>query len=306
MRAGLLIAIDQQWNDVEFESDCATIMLSLARSSEDMSEVSALLNNCKAYMESFQFILLRHVYREANGVAHRLAHLVRIAYLDELLVDESPDIIQDVLMEDGCSIPGGFGFMSPSILQKLENIYVSNCSSLQEIFDLRTSRVNEDEGTMETPSNIYQPDQGILQLNNQMMDFKVFQHLTNIYIRGCESLRKVCSSSIARSLVNLEVLDIESCNKMEEIVAAEEGRIYNNMFPHLRNLTLRISNMVSFSRAKYALDWPSLEYIKIEDCPEMKKFCSGLLITSRGLKIVVSKSKQENIHRELDLSKKTA
>ncbi|KAK9944423.1 hypothetical protein M0R45_009993 [Rubus argutus] len=191
-------------------------------------------------------------------------------------------------------------------LQKLEMIKVSYCSSLQEIFELRRSRVNEDEGSRQTPSNISQPDQGIMQIRNQT-DFKVFQHLTHLFVSDCDSLRNVCSSSIAKSLVNLKELEIMNSRNMEEIVAAEEGEEAedNNMFPHLRSLLLgNLPNLVSFSRDKYALDWPSMESIWIWDCPKMKNFSSGSLITPMRMKTDIGSGVDENIQKELEMSKK--
>ena len=191
-------------------------------------------------------------------------------------------------------------------LQKLEKVYVSNCSSLQEIFELRRSRVNEDEGSRQTPSNISQPYQGIMKIRNQT-DFIVFQHLTHLIVSGCDSLRNVCSSSIAKSLVNLKELEITRCRNMEEIVAAEEDEEAEDskMFPHLRRLSLwNLPSLVSFSRDKYALDWSSMVSIKIRDCPKMKNFSSGSLITPMKMKIDIHSGVDENIQRELEMSKK--
>ncbi|KAL6211305.1 hypothetical protein ACLB2K_016532 [Fragaria x ananassa] len=65
-----------------------------------MVEVSTILIDCRHYLMTFNFVLLRHVNREANGVANRLAHLARSSVLDELWEDGPRDIIQDVLIED--------------------------------------------------------------------------------------------------------------------------------------------------------------------------------------------------------------
>ncbi|KAL6193575.1 hypothetical protein ACLB2K_034659 [Fragaria x ananassa] len=147
LRASLLIAIHQGWDEVEIEGDCAIVMKALANTDGDVIEVSSILSDCRHYMEAFRLILLRHIYntdgdvievssilsdcrhymeafrlillrhiyREANGVAHRLTHLARSSSLYEFWVDETPDIIQDVLMEDGCNISRCLGNMSPSL-----------------------------------------------------------------------------------------------------------------------------------------------------------------------------------------------
>ncbi|XP_040361695.1 endo-1,3;1,4-beta-D-glucanase [Rosa chinensis] len=61
-------------------------------------------------MEGFNLILLRHVDREANGVAHRLAHLASTSSSDEFWVEETPDIIHDVLIEDDYKVASNAGF----------------------------------------------------------------------------------------------------------------------------------------------------------------------------------------------------
>ncbi|KAL6213907.1 hypothetical protein ACLB2K_013346 [Fragaria x ananassa] len=101
LRASLLIAIYRGWKEIEVESDCETLLQALAKDG-DVVEVSTILVDCCYYLMAFDFVLLRHVNREANGVANKLAHLARSSVLAELWEDGPPDIIHDVLIEDGC------------------------------------------------------------------------------------------------------------------------------------------------------------------------------------------------------------
>ncbi|KAL6210288.1 hypothetical protein ACLB2K_015521 [Fragaria x ananassa] len=112
LRASLLIAIYRGWNEIEIESDCETLLQALAKDG-DVVKVSAILVDCRHYLMAFDFVLLRHVNLEANRVANRLAHLARSSTFDELWEDSPPDIIQDVLIEDGCTFLQGIGVMSP-------------------------------------------------------------------------------------------------------------------------------------------------------------------------------------------------
>ena len=80
------------------------------------SEVSRVFDDCKDYLSAFQSVRIQHIYCEANCVAYRLAHLASVDWLDDVWLDETPAIIQDVLYEDYChssSIACGSGFMSP-------------------------------------------------------------------------------------------------------------------------------------------------------------------------------------------------
>lgn len=62
----------------------------------------------------FNSITIRHVYRETNGVANRLAHIASCSWIDDFWLDETLFIIKNVLYEDLCSCGRGSGSMSPS------------------------------------------------------------------------------------------------------------------------------------------------------------------------------------------------
>lgn len=114
LRAGILIAIQEDWMSIELESDCASLISALYSSCIDCSEIGRIVEDCRDYMSSISSANLCHIYREANGVAHRLAHLASVSYVDDLWLNETPSIIEDVLFEDLCKLNRGFGSMSPS------------------------------------------------------------------------------------------------------------------------------------------------------------------------------------------------
>ncbi|XP_024200286.1 uncharacterized protein LOC112203572 [Rosa chinensis] len=99
-RAGLLFGIHQGWLEVEIESNSILLIAALKREEIDLSEVGQVVDDCKAYMAAFQVVQVRHIFREANGVVDRLAHLARRGMLDDVWLGETPAIIQDVLYED--------------------------------------------------------------------------------------------------------------------------------------------------------------------------------------------------------------
>ncbi|KAM5562893.1 hypothetical protein ABKV19_017860 [Rosa sericea] len=192
-------------------------------------------------------------------------------------------------------------------LQRLETIRVKNCSSLEEIFEVGRSTVNEGNASIsqsnKIPSNISQPDQG-MQIN-EIMDFKQscqgFQNLTKLDVSWCRSLRYLLTPSIARGLVKLKSLEIRFCKKIEAIVAADEGEETEDesMLPQLSSLILLdLPNLGSFSQGKYTFDWPLVEKIIIYDCINMNNFCSGFLSIPWEVSIDVSNS-GENLEQEL-------
>lgn len=82
--AGLLIAIHQGWSEVELESDCAMLINAVNEPREDYFEIGRIVEDCKDYMLAFESLEVRHIYCEANGVVHRLAHIASCSVVDEL------------------------------------------------------------------------------------------------------------------------------------------------------------------------------------------------------------------------------
>ncbi|KAL6194284.1 hypothetical protein ACLB2K_035368 [Fragaria x ananassa] len=117
-RTGLLHGIHQGWSDIDIESDSILLVAALEREEEDLSEVGQVLGDCKDYMSAFQSIRIRHIGREANGLADRLAHLACAGLLDDVWLGETPVIIQDVLHKDICNssiVARGSDVMSPPL-----------------------------------------------------------------------------------------------------------------------------------------------------------------------------------------------
>ncbi|XP_030957693.1 disease resistance protein At4g27190-like [Quercus lobata] len=77
-----------------------------------------------------------------------------------------------------------------------------------------------------------------------------FRNLSIVKVEHCEKLKFVFSSSIAKSLSQLQTLEIRECSIMGAIVEKEEGRIEDTdmkLFPQLRRLLLHcLPKLVSF------------------------------------------------------------
>ncbi|XP_024192398.1 uncharacterized protein LOC112196311 [Rosa chinensis] len=126
-------------------------------------------------------------------------------------------------------------------LPKLEKLHVSDCRSLEGIFELREISADEGEAVTisqsgETPS-ISQPERTINQMDYRLT--KGFPNLTSIKISGCNNLRYLLSLSIAIGLVKLKNLSIDHCQKMEEIIAADGKETEDTVvFPILETLEI--------------------------------------------------------------------
>ncbi|PRQ44046.1 putative ribonuclease H-like domain-containing protein [Rosa chinensis] len=92
-RVGLAWAISQGWKVVELESDSSTVVAALTHHGGGSSEVSRILDDCKGYLQEFNFIRIRHIFREANSVADRLAHFASLDHSIGPILDEAPGLL---------------------------------------------------------------------------------------------------------------------------------------------------------------------------------------------------------------------
>lgn len=91
------------------------VVAALNNVAEDCSEVGRIIEDYKEYLLAFNSVLVRHINREVNGVAHRLAHLASCSCIDDLWLDETPSILEDVLFEDLCNCNRGQDPSSPLV-----------------------------------------------------------------------------------------------------------------------------------------------------------------------------------------------
>ncbi|XP_040372923.1 uncharacterized protein LOC121052282 [Rosa chinensis] len=103
MRAGLLLAIHQGMINIDIETNCAMVVTAVNGDMKDLSEIGCIVEDCKAYLSSILSTRVQSIYREVNSIAHRLAHLTSLSYLDEYWLEEALVIIQNALYEDSCT-----------------------------------------------------------------------------------------------------------------------------------------------------------------------------------------------------------
>ncbi|KAI9070895.1 hypothetical protein K1719_047142 [Acacia pycnantha] len=69
---------------------------------------------------------------------------------------------------------------------------------------------------------------------------------------------------------NLEILELDKCDLLEEVISEDIGIVKNNLFSHLTSLRLKsLYNVRSICRM--TLQFPSLKEIKVRCCPNLKK-----------------------------------
>uniref|UniRef100_M1AF87 Cc-nbs-lrr resistance protein n=1 Tax=Solanum tuberosum TaxID=4113 RepID=M1AF87_SOLTU len=112
-----------------------------------------------------------------------------------------------------------------------------------------------------------------------------FSKLQTLKVQDCSKLRNLMSPTVARGLLNLQVLQIKHCESMEEVIPKGEGIM--TLFPHLEELELsRLPKLGHFFLAECTLEFPFLIKVEINDCPEMKTFVQqGVMWVQRVSKV---------------------
>jgi hypothetical protein len=118
-RTGMLVAIHQGWSKIDIECNYMELVAMMDNPCEDRSYVGCIVEDCKKYRTAFTSCQFGHIYRKANGVALRLAHIANWSTMDEYWLVEAPSIIEDVLYEDFCNRTRGLGTMSPSMYNRI-------------------------------------------------------------------------------------------------------------------------------------------------------------------------------------------
>ena len=161
------------------------------------------------------------------------------------------------------------------IIRNLEELEISNCASMEEVFEIRDVNVEE---TTDTVASILK-DLKLFRLPNLKRVWNwdpqailTFQTLSKVDIIDCIRLESVFPTSVVKSLAQLKELRIQRCG-VEEIVGMEEGSETTIEFvlPRLTTLILQdLPELKCFCPRKLTFKWPSLKSLEIDLCPKVK------------------------------------
>ncbi|GKV47956.1 hypothetical protein SLEP1_g54804, partial [Rubroshorea leprosula] len=100
------------------------------------------------------------------------------------------------------------------------------------------------------------------------------EKLKKLIIQGCDNLEYLFSSSIARGLVMLGLVEIRECKRMREIIVTDNAEEKENLiFPQLNFLLLKdLRNIVGFYSGNCIVEFPSLKQLQVLNCPELEGF----------------------------------
>ncbi|XP_027173239.1 disease resistance protein At4g27190-like [Coffea eugenioides] len=198
-----------------------------------------------------------------------------------------------------------------TLLQNLQALRTLNCHGMESLVDFEGLKVRNtpSEKTLEILPKLESLDlRGCLRLTHIWRNFpkgvRVFQNLRSLYVYKCPLNCLFHPPSVADMLISLEVLTVDKCSEMHEVIGEEDEEVSQEdnaqhhdvgkrreislgrtskefVFPRLTSLQLKaLENLQSFSgshREDYEFKFPLLTELIIVSCPKLKKFCSGKL-----------------------------
>ncbi|CAN6696058.1 unnamed protein product [Malus baccata var. baccata] len=171
----------------------------------------------------------------------------------------------------------------------LENLVVSDCASFELIFQVKGTSHEESSHSIEVfnklrflrlyklPSLMRVWETGTSQL---MITGGSFGNLKSLHVVWCDHLKYLFSSSIAKLLASIEDIEVEGCNRIEEIVAAEEETDEIITLPKLNSIKLEsLPNLKYFCGEAYSLKLPSLALLRVNNVQNFRIFAPKLIDT---------------------------
>ncbi|KAF8019549.1 hypothetical protein BT93_G0284 [Corymbia citriodora subsp. variegata] len=226
-----------------------------------------------ATISGIKFIQLSE-FPELIGKWHNELNPIKLSWqLESLMVDKCSSFIN--------AIPSKLMLL----LHKVTRLQVCNCELLEEIFNL--------EGLEAVTSTRVLPTLRYLHLinlpklrrlwSNNFQGTLRFNYIHGLFLYNCSNLRYVFTPSMARCLGNLYHMEIKKCDKMERVIAEEEGQgstVEKITFPNLYLVKLEcLSSLTSFLSGKnLMLDCPNMKYLTIAHCPKMRSLTWESLI----------------------------
>ncbi|KVH99778.1 Disease resistance protein [Cynara cardunculus var. scolymus] len=164
-------------------------------------------------------------------------------------------------------------------MQKLEKLKIEDCESLAEVFETQGFKINGTSGGTDHNTLVIPTRKNI--------NASQLSTLKKLVIKGCDLLKHVLTCSTLESITQLEKLRIISCKALEVIVKEdneEQTTISSKVvvFPRIKFIQLRdLPNLTGFFLGKNEFEWPLLDNVMIDACPQMTVFTSGLSITPK-------------------------
>ncbi|CAL5349223.1 unnamed protein product [Camellia sinensis] len=113
------------------------------------------------------------------------------------------------------------------------------------------------------------------------------RNLTSLQLMSCHILERLFSLSIARDLMQLQILDVYDCHEMEVLISSEEEEDQNEIastttettdkivFPKLKKLYLAIlPSFTAICEAMNGIELLQLKQLELREIPKLNSFCN--------------------------------
>ncbi|KAG8661227.1 hypothetical protein MANES_02G215400v8 [Manihot esculenta] len=198
-------------------------------------------------------------------------------------------------------------------LQNLEDLIIGNCDSLEEVFDLQEIIKLKETVTIQLRNlNIRNLPNLKHVWNKDPMGLVLFDNLSSVVVWDCPNLKAIFPATIAKNLLQLETLNVQSCGGVEEIVAQDQGTeaSIEFLFPCLELLILReLNELKCFYSGIHTLETSLLKHLIVYHCEKLNIFCpesENLLETDTESQPLFSFRKVVSNLEKLTLTRKDA
>ncbi|XP_062076316.1 disease resistance protein At4g27190-like [Humulus lupulus] len=189
-----------------------------------------------------------------------------------------------------------FCFAMAEMLVNLKNLRIEDCVAMECI--LKGRKLREERSSLEIVwllglpvyKTFWLEDSCIKQVSVGDNEGKIVpkQHLFNgmiafsnlkwLGVWNCNNIKYLLSSTMARSLVQLETLQVLRCKNIEEVIVNDEelggGGSKSIIFEKLESLELcYLPNVIKFCEGD-CIECPLLSTLEMYDCPNLKQFIS--------------------------------
>ncbi|XP_022745671.1 disease resistance protein At4g27190-like isoform X3 [Durio zibethinus] len=218
-----------------------------------------------------------------------------------------------VLTVEGChNLKNLFTSSMVESFVQLKSLHVSNCYAIEEVITVPAGLLEEER----MRKMFVFP--GLEQLRIRFMIVEKLWHeqlsvtsfgvqnLTKLEVCECHNLKNIFTSSMVESFVQLKTLSVEECNEIEEIIIVTEGlveeeRTRKMVFPKLDYLELR--DLPKLKRFGFGnpIEFPSLTYLHIEQCPVLNIVHSDSISVGTTVENEAGESSilMENLHSDV-------
>ncbi|KAL6202860.1 hypothetical protein ACLB2K_026564 [Fragaria x ananassa] len=97
---GIQLALSMKIPKLEIESDSAVLVNLLQNSDMDVHPLGTIVLNCRAMMQHFDFVQIKHIHRERNMVADLLAKNSTLNAKGICIFNKPPDLVTNTLLDD--------------------------------------------------------------------------------------------------------------------------------------------------------------------------------------------------------------